>query len=111
MDRTESPKLAVRVDAMIKIEIRTQGDAMTLELRAQDLLLSRMPLDFSLMREALACVQNYAGYTEKALSLTPRIERFRSSLLLTSKPKDGYFALTGSQISEIDTNGDGMGQS
>lgn len=111
VDRTESPKLAVRVDAMIKIEIRTQGDAMTLELHAQDLLLSRMPLDFSLMREALACVQNYAGYTEKALSLTPRIERFRSSLLLTSKPKDGYFALTGSQISEIDTNKDGMDRS
>ena len=111
VDRTESPKLAVRVDADIKIEIRTQGDAMTLELRAQDLLLSRMPLDFSLMREALACVQNYTGYTEKALSLTPRIERFRSSLLLTSKPKDGYFALTGSQISEIDTNKDGMDRS
>lgn len=111
VDRTESPKLVVRVDSMIKIEIRTQGDAMTLELHAQDLLLSRMPLDFSLMREALACVQNYAGYTEKALSLTPRIERFRSSLLLNNKPKEGYFALAGSQMSEISTTEDGIGQS
>ncbi len=110
VDRTESPKLAVKADALIQIEISTRGDSMTLELRTHELLLSRMPLDFSLMREALACVENYAGHTEKAFSLTPRIERFRSSLLLTGMPKDGYFALTGSQISEIRTESGGMDQ-
>lgn len=110
VDRTESPKLAVKADALIQIEVSTRGDSMTLELRTHELLLSRMPLDFSLMREALACVENFAGHTEKAFSLTPRIERFRSSLLLTGRPKDGYFALTGSQVTEIQTDFDGMDQ-
>lgn len=111
VDRTESPKLAVKADALIQFGISTRGDSMTLELRTREQVLSRMPLDFSLVREALACVRNYAGHTEKAFSLTPRIERFRSSLLLTGKAKNGYFALTGSEISEIQIDSVAIDQS
>ena len=60
----------------------------------------KVSLDFALFREAMACVGNHAGYTELAGSLTPRIERFRSSLL-HKQLGAGFFAVDGPQLIRI----------
>jgi hypothetical protein len=80
--------------------VATRGDALTVELKCDGISVGKVPLDFALFREAMACVGNHAGYTDLADSLTPRIERFRSSML-HEKPIAGYFAVNGPQLIKI----------
>ena len=101
MDRTESPKLVVKAHSHIEFKVSTEGDTIKLELWADNLRTGKMPLDFSLLREALSCVDNSAGGTESAKFLTPRIERFRSSMLHHGKPSAGWYSVSGAQMSEI----------
>lgn len=100
VERTERPKLVLKPHDRIDFLVATRGDALTVELKCDGMSVGKVPLDFALFREAMACVGNHAGYTDLADSLTPRIERFRSSML-HEKPIAGYFAVNGPQLIKI----------
>ena len=100
VERTEKPKLVLKAHDRIDFSVATRGDALTVELKCDGVSVGKVPLDFALFREAMACVGNHPGFTDLAASLTPRIERFRSSLL-HEKPRDGFFAVNGPQLIKI----------
>lgn len=100
VDRTEKPKLVLKVHDRIDFEVSTRGDAINVHLKSEGVSMGRIPLDFALFREAFACVGNHAGYTELAESLTPRIERFRSSMLL-DKQTAVFVSVNGPQLTKI----------
>ena len=78
----------------------TLGDSLVIELWSH-VCVGQIVLDFPLLREALTSVGNFAGYTELAASLTPRIERLRSTMLKSGKPNNGYFVVSGPQVVEV----------
>ena len=100
VERTEVPKLVLQAAAQLEFRVDTVGDLIEVELWS-DVCVGKLVLDFPLLREALASVGNYAGYTELAASLTPRIERFRSAMLKSGKPNNGYFVVNGPSVVEI----------
>jgi len=100
VERTERPKLVLKAHDRIDFEVACRGDALTVELKCDGMSVGKVPLDFALFREAMACVGNHGGYTDLADSLTPRIERFRSSML-HEKPRAGFFAVNGPQLIKI----------
>lgn len=100
VERTEKPKLVLKAHDRIDFVVATRGDALTIELKCDGISVGKVPLDFALFREAMACVGNHAGYTDLAESLTPRIERFRSSML-QKNIMAGYFAVSGPQLIKI----------
>ena len=100
VERTERPKLVLKAHDRIDFEVDTRGDALIVELKSDGMPVGKVSLDFALFREAMACVGNHAGYTELAGSLTPRIERFRSSLL-HKQLGAGFFAVDGPQLIRI----------
>jgi hypothetical protein len=75
------PKLALRVN---DVEIRTQadGDSLYLLLEESGKQTARVILDFSVLREALACSGGYTGVTELTAGTAPRLERIRASNLI-----------------------------
>jgi len=100
VDRTETAKLTMQTVAQLDYLPHTLGDSLVIELWCQECI-GRIVLDFPLLREALTSVGNFAGYTELAASLTPRIERLRSTMLKSGKPNNGYFVVSGPQVVEV----------
>ena len=100
VERTENPKLVLRAHDRLDFKIETASDGLSIELWADSDMVGKMALDFALLREALACVANNVGYTELGESLTPRIERFRSSML-HNRPSNGYYSVYGPSITRI----------
>lgn len=100
VDRTETAKLTMQTVAQLDYQPHTLGDSLVIELWCEECI-GRIVLDFPLLREALTSVGNFAGYTELAASLTPRIERLRSTMLKSGKPNNGYFVVNGPQVVEV----------
>ncbi len=100
VNRTETPKLVLRTREQLDIKVDTYGDSIFIELRSAQEIVGKMALDFALLREALTCVDNHPGHTELAESLTPRIERFRSSML-HNRASNGYYMVYGQKNSRI----------
>ncbi len=77
------PKLALRVN---EVEVRTNviGDALELILEENGQPNANVLLDFTLLREALACINGYTGVTELSTLTAPRLERIRASNLISS---------------------------
>jgi hypothetical protein len=75
------PKLALKTG---DVEMKTfrNSETLFLVLSEQGKEISRMPLDFPLVREALACGQEHAGVTEMTDVTSPRLERFRAARLI-----------------------------
>ncbi|ADX72194.1 hypothetical protein Asphe3_10090 [Pseudarthrobacter phenanthrenivorans Sphe3] len=78
------PKLALKTG---DVEMKTLRDSesLFLVLSEQGKEISRMPLDFPLVREALACGQEHAGVTEMTDVTSPRLERFRAARLIPTQ--------------------------
>jgi hypothetical protein len=78
------PKLALKTG---DVEMKTfrESEALFLILSEQGKEISRMPLDFPLVREALACGHEHAGVTEMTDVTSPRLERFRAARLIPTK--------------------------
>ncbi len=100
VNRTETPKLVLRTRDQLNLKVDTYGDSIFIELHSGQEVVGKMSLDFALLREALTCVDNHSGQTELAESLTPRIERFRSSML-HNKGSNGYYMVYGRNNSRI----------
>jgi hypothetical protein len=78
------PKLALKTG---DVEMKTfrDSESLFLVLSEQGKEISRMPLDFPLVREALACGQEHAGVTEMTDVTSPRLERFRAARLIPTQ--------------------------
>lgn len=96
--RQSDPKLAVRVDALELTTQATQGDLTVLSIQKGGKSMGKMTLDFALVREALACIENRAGVTNLVDVAAPRLERIRASRLIPQR-------LAGAEIRIIDGDG------
>lgn len=79
-----SPRLAEIIPHnSINLQVRQQGGRLVLEctLTGHAEVIGQLVLDFSLVREALACRGHRAGQTESTAHVEPRIERCRASSL------------------------------
>lgn len=100
------PKLALKTG---DVEMKTLRDSETLFLilSEQGKEISRMPLDFPLVREALACGHEHAGVTEMTDVTSPRLERFRAARLIpTQLSKANYRVVVGASDFSMTVTGD-----
>lgn len=92
--RTAMPKLAVRVrEPELSTDRQGQGEQVLLVIATDGTTMSRVSLDFPLIREALACVDDHIGVTDLIDVTAPRLERVRASRLLSSHLHGAEFCL------------------
>ncbi|MFT4469389.1 hypothetical protein ACMX2H_05705 [Arthrobacter sulfonylureivorans] len=92
--RTTEPKLAVRVrEPELTTDRRGQGEQVLLLIGTDGSTRSRVALDFALIREAMACVDDHVGVTDLIDVTAPRLERVRASRLLSSHLHGAEFCL------------------
>ncbi|BCT77664.1 hypothetical protein SCMU_35060 [Sinomonas cyclohexanicum] len=99
----KSSKLAVLLPSL---EMQTESvgpDQTVLILRGQAKELGRMTLDFALVREALACVDDYAGVTNLVDATSPRLERIRAVHLRSNVLADTQIRIVSGRESRIVT--------
>lgn len=99
------PKLALKTG---DVEMKTfrNSEALFLVLSEQGKEISRMPLDFPLLREALACGQEHAGVTEMTDVTSPRLERFRAARLIPAQLNQAnYRVVVGNSDHSMTVNG------
>lgn len=75
------PKVAIRVEDGRLITYRGDSDQVFLEIKHEGEVHGRINIDFALVREALACIDDHAGVTNLVDVTAPRLERVRSSRL------------------------------
>jgi hypothetical protein len=98
------PRLAYCAPAGIYVSGQLDGDLMEIVLREQDgnrSELLRLNLDFAILREALNTTRNTQGMTEMSQNATPRIERFRASMIKTSDLSQKLVVLRGDSQNRI----------
>lgn len=92
--RAGTPKLAVRVrEPELSTDRQGQGEQVLLVIGTDGTTMSTVSLDFALIREALACVDDYIGVTDLIDVTAPRLERVRASRLLSSHLHGAEFCL------------------
>lgn len=84
------PRLVVQFETAPRVIPTVVGDLILIDVTVSQEIggksrTARLELDFDLLREAFTCRGNHAGRTENGRTSTPRIERFRSALLNSSK--------------------------
>lgn len=93
--RAAVPKLAVRVkEPELSTERQGQGEQVLLLIGTDGTTMSKVSLDFPLIREAMACVDDHIGVTDLIDVTAPRLERVRASRLLPSHLHGAEFCLT-----------------
>lgn len=75
------PKLALQTFEP-DMQTLVEGEELFLVLNEKTEDIAKMPLDFAFVREATSCSQDYEGMTELTETTSPRLERFRASLLV-----------------------------
>lgn len=75
------PTLAAGIPSGWALRSRSVGDQLSVVLRLEGVDMVELDLDFAMVREALACRAGTEGVTEYTDSASPRLERFRSTLL------------------------------
>lgn len=92
--RVSRPKLAVRVrEPELSTDRQKQGEQILLVIGAEGTTMSTVSLDFPLIREALACVDDHIGVTDLIDVTAPRLERVRASRLLPTHLNAAEFCL------------------
>ncbi len=92
--RVSIPKLAVRVkEPELTTDRAGQGEQVLLTIRTDGTKMSSVSLDFPLIREALACVDDFIGVTDLIDVTAPRLERVRASRLLSAHLRGAEFCL------------------
>lgn len=71
----------------------TEGEEIFLILSEHGREISRMPLDFQLVREATACGSDRPGMTELTETTSPRLERFRAARLVPAQLQNANYRL------------------
>ncbi len=84
--------LVRKVDQHWSLTSQRLGDQLTVQLVAGGKNLVELDLDFTMMREALACDVGSRGVTERSAAASPRLERFRATLLrIGNGPRPSYY--------------------
>lgn len=92
--RTAVPKLAVRVrEPELSTDRHGQGEQVLLLIGTDGTTMGKVSLDFPLIREAMACVDDHIGVTDLIDVTAPRLERVRASRLLSSHLHGAEFCL------------------
>lgn len=86
------PRLALKLGD-IAMDTTTLSDSITLHLSEQAKRVASIALDFSLIREALACNDGFAGVTELSDATSPRLERFRAARLVPAQLDGAHYSV------------------
>lgn len=99
------PRLALKTGD-VEMKSYRESESLFLVLSEQGKEISRMPLDFPLVREALACGNEHAGVTEMTDVTSPRLERFRAARLVPAQlGQANYRVVVGSSDFGMTVNG------
>ena len=99
------PKLALKTGD-VEMKSYRDSESLFLVLSEQGKEISRMPLDFALVREALACGNEHAGVTEMTDMTSPRLERFRAARLVPAQlSQANYRVVVGQSDYSMTVNG------
>lgn len=80
------PLLGMRAD-MFQFNTRRDGESLHLHVLEAGEAVGTVLLDFDLLREAMTCSEDWLGLTEVREKTEPRVERFRSRRLISSRFK------------------------
>ncbi|GAA4892268.1 hypothetical protein GCM10025789_06590 [Tessaracoccus lubricantis] len=78
------PLLGMRAD-MFQFNTEREGESLHLNVLEAGEPIGSVLLDFDLLREAMTCSQDWLGLTEAREKTEPRVERFRSRRLVSSR--------------------------
>lgn len=80
----QKPKLAL-MTGDVEMKTSRNAESLFLILSEQAKEIARMPFDFPLIREAVACGHEHPGLTELTEVTSPRLERFRAARLVAKQ--------------------------
>jgi len=80
--KSQKPRLAIEITNSPHMRAKAIGDELLIDIRDEvgNVLLS-FDLDFVLLREAMAFLDWPQAYTDNSISVIPKIERMRASLI------------------------------
>ena len=105
IERTVNKIVAIEVSGAAKFSSTVEADEMfaTLQVDGHDVV--KLSVDFSLMREILNCTAVSSGASEESITSVPRIERIRSSMLVSGKTSARAYVVDGLRVDELTPNG------
>ncbi|WP_208710457.1 hypothetical protein [Sinomonas sp. R1AF57] len=99
----KSRKLAILMPSLEMKTMPVAADQTVVLLERQGKELGRIALDFALVREALACVDDHAGVTNLVDATSPRLERIRAVHLRSDVLSDTQLRIAEGRESKIVT--------
>lgn len=99
--RVERPTFVASMLPQWNLVPHAEGDDLFIELRDGADALVSLHMDFAMIRETFACEDGHPGITEHAASAAPRLERFRSSLLVTRPTAVGHAVADGTNLRDF----------
>lgn len=99
--RVERPTFVARMLPQWNLVPHIDGDDLFIELHDGADALVSLHMDFAMIRETFACEDGHPGITEHAASAAPRLERFRSSLLVTRPTAVGHAVADGTNLCDF----------
>ena len=105
IERTVNKVVAIEVSGAAKFSSTVEADELfaTLQVDGKDIV--KLSVDFSLMREILNCTAVSPGASEESITSVPRIERIRSSMLVSGKTSARAYVVDGLRVDELMPNG------
>jgi hypothetical protein len=103
-ESVDEPKLVLSLSPdWWALSCREDGDQLFVQLREMAEPVVELELDFPVLREAMACQAGYVGITEYANVASPRLERFRATLLNPLKTRHARVGIVaGSSVSSVE---------
>jgi hypothetical protein len=107
-ESVDEPKLVLSLSPdWWALSCREDGDQLFVQLREMAEPVVELELDFPVLREAMACQAGYVGITEYANVASPRLERFRATLLNPLKTRHARVGIVaGSSVSSVEIGPD-----
>lgn len=102
----EDPRLGFVAPDVWSLKTRSKGDSLEVRLAMGDEVIESLQLDFPLLREAMACSEGHLGITEFSQTASPRLERFRASMLRPSSDGE-YVVVLGPDEYQLSLLGEG----
>lgn len=92
LGRVNPAKIALRF-GQIELKTRRHDEGLFLEWSEDGQAMGEVPLDFPLVREAMACSEEHAGVTDFIDATSPRLERIRAARLTSRRLKNAQFGV------------------
>lgn len=107
-ESVDEPKLVLALSPdRWGLSCREDGDQLFIQLREMAEPVVELELDFPVLREAMSCQAGHVGITEYANVASPRLERFRATLLNPLKTRHARVGIVaGSSVSSVEIGAD-----